>query len=121
MESMVPGSRSMHEERIFTTGFIIIDVETLKLKIRITANSYYTPYEIFKPLKFVKLSQTILGKTLPERKVYSQNHNKKKEPSQFRKRVIFGLGIRIFAGGVVLAGDWASTLTFAAVCLCWCT
>ena len=35
--------------------------------------------------------------------------------SQFRKRVIFGLGIGISAGGVVLAGGWAFTLAFAAV------
>ncbi|KAI4354808.1 hypothetical protein L6164_003643 [Bauhinia variegata] len=35
--------------------------------------------------------------------------------SQFRKRVIFGLGIGIGVGGVVLAGGWVFTLAFAAV------
>lgn len=39
--------------------------------------------------------------------------NQQKE-SQFKKRVVFGLGIGILAGGVVLAGGWVFTAAVAA-------
>ena len=34
--------------------------------------------------------------------------------SQFKKRVVFGLGIGILVGGVVLAGGWVFTAALAA-------
>lgn len=35
--------------------------------------------------------------------------------SQLKNRIIFGLGIGVAAGGVVLAGGWVFTIAFAAV------
>lgn len=37
-----------------------------------------------------------------------------KKTSQLRKRIIFGLGIGVLAGGVLLAGEWVFTVALSA-------
>ncbi|KAF5744301.1 phosphatidate cytidylyltransferase 4 chloroplastic isoform X1 [Tripterygium wilfordii] len=53
-----------------------------------------------------------MGHTLPMKEDSAQEHRQK--VSQLRKRVVFGLGIGIFVGGVVLAGGWVFTVFLAA-------
>ncbi|XP_044494770.1 phosphatidate cytidylyltransferase 4, chloroplastic-like isoform X2 [Mangifera indica] len=40
---------------------------------------------------------------------------RQEKASQLKKRIVFGLGIGISSGGIVLAGGWVFTLAFAAV------
>ncbi|CAF2113253.1 hypothetical protein HID58_082652 [Brassica napus] len=47
----------------------------------------------------------------------SLDQQKEKSRSQFKKRVVFGLGIGLSVGGVVLAGGWVFTLAVAAAVL----
>ncbi|KAL0848518.1 hypothetical protein Bca101_021765 [Brassica carinata] len=47
----------------------------------------------------------------------SLDQQKVKSRSQFKKRVVFGLGIGLSVGGVVLAGGWVFTLALAAAVL----
>ncbi|XP_048597288.1 phosphatidate cytidylyltransferase 5, chloroplastic isoform X1 [Brassica napus] len=47
----------------------------------------------------------------------SLDQQKEKSRSQFKKRVVFGLGIGLSVGGVVLAGGWVFTLALAAAVL----
>ncbi|CAH2063352.1 unnamed protein product [Thlaspi arvense] len=47
----------------------------------------------------------------------SLDQQKQKSKSQFKKRVIFGLGIGVSVGGVVLAGGWVFTAALAAAVL----
>ncbi|EOA24173.1 hypothetical protein CARUB_v10017406mg [Capsella rubella] len=47
----------------------------------------------------------------------SVDDQKQKSRSQFKKRVIFGLGIGLSVGGIVLAGGWVFTAALAAAVL----
>ncbi|XP_010512393.1 PREDICTED: phosphatidate cytidylyltransferase 5, chloroplastic [Camelina sativa] len=47
----------------------------------------------------------------------SVDDQKQKSRSQFKKRVIFGLGIGLSVGGIVLAGGWVFTTALAAAVL----
>ncbi|KAG7566274.1 hypothetical protein ISN44_As10g028600 [Arabidopsis suecica] len=47
----------------------------------------------------------------------SLDDQKQKSRSQFKKRVIFGLGIGLSVGGIVLAGGWVFTVAVAAAVL----
>ncbi|KAL1219231.1 Phosphatidate cytidylyltransferase 5 [Cardamine amara subsp. amara] len=47
----------------------------------------------------------------------SLDHQKQKSRSQFKKRIVFGLGIGFSVGGIVLAGGWVFTVALAAAVL----
>lgn len=58
------------------------------------------------------LQEVHKGETLLAKEDSASEHQQK--ASQLKKRIVFGLGIGITVGGVVLAGGWVFTVALAA-------